>query len=441
MTTGTRIPTRRMLALSALLGLAATASASPAKITAQSIIVNPVETKLNVDVWVNKDASGKANPAYRKGEKLSVAVKTNADAYVYLFNVNANGTIDLFFPNNYEESNFVQAGVTRVFPPEGAKYSFTVAGPNGQDKLLALASSKELKLDDIARFAGEQASNQGFAQVRLKGQENLAKALSIVVNPLPADGWTTDVALFRVGTQPQGTATGTVTTTPGQPAQPAPQSAPVQPAPAQPAPAPVATPAPQQPAPTPVAQIKPGEKKDGSADQAMVDAYARLKGSESLGNATTYALPWADGLWQKFNGVGAYGDAVLLHANGSSRSYAVHGMLLERYLALAGAENGGVRPPSRLGWAAGDEKVIPQNSQGTSGLYGFFQNGALYGTEKYGTFWLQGAVLKTYQGLGGSGSFLGFPTRDQYQLQGAWAADFEGGTIRTVNGTPKVYRK
>ena len=137
----------------------------------------------------------------------------------------------------------------------------------------------------------------------------------------------------------------------------------------------------------------------------------------------------------------AYGDAVLLHANGSSRAYAVHGRLLDRYLALARAENGATRPPSRLGWAAGDEKVIPRNSFGTSGLYGFFQNGALYGTEKYGTFWLTGQILKTYQGLGGSGSFLGFPTRDQYLLNGAWAADFEGGTLRTVNGAVKAYRK
>ena len=57
----------------------------------------------------------------------------------------------------------------------------------------------------------------------------------------------------------------------------------------------------------------------------------------------------------------------------------------------------------------------------------------MYSSEKYGTFWLQGAILKTYQGLGGSGSFLGFPTRDQYLLQGAWAADFEGGTVLTVD--------
>lgn len=65
----------------------------------------------------------------------------------------------------------------------------------------------------------------------------------------------------------------------------------------------------------------------------------------------------------------------------------------------------------------------------------------MYDSQKYGTFWLTGPVLKSYQGLGGSGSFLGFPTRDQYLLNGAWAADFEGGSIRTVGGAVKIYRK
>ena len=73
----------KALLITSLLGLSATvAQASPAKITAQSIIVNPVETKLKVDVWVNKDASGRANPIYRKGENIQVGVKTNQDAYV-----------------------------------------------------------------------------------------------------------------------------------------------------------------------------------------------------------------------------------------------------------------------------------------------------------------------------------------------------------------------
>lgn len=392
--------TNKALSATLALGLGLTLSAahaSPAKITAQSIIVNPVVTELKVDVWTNKDATGNANPVYQKGEAISVGVKVNRDAYVYLFNVNADGAIDLFFPNGYEESNFVKAGTTRTLPGQGAKYTLNIGGPDGQDKLLALASLKALTLDDIAKFVGDQ----GFAQVGVKGQENLAKALSIVVNPLPANSWVTDVANFRV--------TGTQATTPTKPA--------------------------------PNVGIAPGERQDGTVDRAMADAYDRLRGEGSLGQATTHAVRWGDGWWQKFRGVGAYGDAALLHANGSSRAYAVHGAILKRYLDLARAENGAIRPPSRLGWAAGDEKVIPRNAYGTSGLYGFFQNGALYSTEKYGTFWLQGPVLKTYQGLGGSGSFLGFPVRDQSLNAGAWTADFEGGSIRTVNGVPKVYRK
>ncbi len=199
--------TNKALSATLALGLGLTLSAahaSPAKITAQSIIVNPVVTELKVDVWTNKDATGNANPVYQKGEAISVGVKVNKDAYVYLFNVNADGAIDLFFPNGYEESNFVKAGTTRTLPGQGAKYTLNIGGPDGQDKLLALASLKALTLDDIAKFVGDQ----GFAQVGVKGQENLAKALSIVVNPLPASSWVTDVANFRV--------TGTQATTPRQ---------------------------------------------------------------------------------------------------------------------------------------------------------------------------------------------------------------------------------
>ncbi len=190
-----------------------------------------------------------------------------------------------------------------------------------------------------------------------------------------------------------------------------------------------------------VNQIQPGERADHSFDSAIQDAYSRTKGTESLGQATNYVGRWGTGVWQKFAGVAAYGDAVVLHADGSSRAYAVHGNILKRYLALAQAENGTTRPPSRLGWAAGDEKIITRNSYGTTGLYGYFQNGALYYSEKHGTFWLIGDVLKKYQGLGGSGSFLGFPLRDLYLQNGHWAGDFEGGSIRYANGKYQVYRK
>jgi len=430
---GARMNRRTLLSAALLMGLTATASAAP-KITAQSIIVNPTPGDLSVQVWTNRDTTGQANPRYAIGDKLSVAVKATQDAYVYLFNVNADGQIDLFFPNGYEGDNFVKANTTRRFPGQNAKYSLTVGGPEGQDKLLAVASRTKLNIDQIANFAG----SQGFAQVGFSGQDKLAQALSIVVSPLDQGTWVTDTAYFYVGggqdgytpypfgQNGNGGSTGTV------------QPAPVQPAPVQPAPV---QPAPVQPAPTqPVTQIQPGERQDSTFDAAIQAAYSRTKGTESLGDASTYVTRWGTGVWQKFSGVAAYGDAVVLHADGSSRAYAVHGSILKRYLALAQAE-GGNRPPSRLGWAAGDEKIITRNTFGTTGLYGYFQNGALYFSEKHGTFWLVGDVLKKYQGLGGSGSFLGFPVRDQFMTGGGWAADFEGGSIRYVNGKYVVTRK
>ncbi|MGY2894990.1 DUF4384 domain-containing protein [Deinococcus sp. UYEF24] len=427
---------KALLTATLLLGLTAAASAAP-KITAQSIIVNPYQGNLNLQVWTNRDQGGQGNPRYAIGEKLSVAVKATQDAYVYLFNVNADGQIDLFFPNSYEGNNFVKAGVTKRFPGQNGKYSLSVGGPEGQDKLLALASRTKLNIDQIASFAG----SQGFAQVGLSGQDNLAQALSIVVSPLPQEGWVTDTAYFYVGNGQDGYAPYPFGQQDGQTAYVEPvQPQPVQPAPVQPQPV---QPQPVQPAPVsqPVSQIQPGERSDHSFDTAIQDAFSRTKGNESLGQATTYVGRWGTGVWQKFAGVAAYGDAVVLHADGSSRAYAVHGSILKRYLALALAENGTTRPPSRLGWAAGDEKIITRNTFGTTGLYGYFQNGALYFSEKHGTFWLVGDLLKKYQGLGGSGSFLGFPVRDQYLSGGQWAGDFEGGSIRFVGGKYQVYRK
>ena len=399
---------RNFLMVAALLGLGA-AGASPAKITAQSIIVNPVQSDLSVSAWTNRDPSGKTNPTYTVGDRLSVSVQVSQDAYVYLFNVNADGKIDLISPNGYEDSNFVSAGTVRTFPPSQANYQFTVAGPNGQDKILALASLDQLTLDQIATFAGDQS----FAQVGLQGQDNLARALSVVVEPVNSTDWSTDTVYFQVAGGNAGSGAGNQTD--GNPAD--------------------------------VNAVRPGEFKNGRIDAAISGAYDRVRGDLSLGapqdrDNGRYVYRWGNGYAQDFAGVRGYGDGTTFHADGSSRAYPVHADILKRYLQLANTENGASAPPRRLGWPAGDEKVIGRNRFGTNGLYGFFQNGAIYSTDKYGTFVLTGDVLKLYQGLGGSGSSLGFPNRDQFvDVSGHGQASFEGGTIRWSGGKYRIFRK
>ncbi|UQN09009.1 DUF4384 domain-containing protein [Deinococcus sp. QL22] len=183
------------------LGTATTLSVAgaQAKISAQSIIVNPIQSDLQVSVRVDKDASGAQNPAYRTGENIMVSASVNRDAYVYLFNVNPDGTVDQVLPNRLSGENFVKANTTKSFPAPGDNFTYSVDGPIGQNKVLALASLTPLNLDQISSFRGTQDQ---FATVNTQGgQAGLAQALSIVVNPLPQNSWVSDTAFYTVAAQ------------------------------------------------------------------------------------------------------------------------------------------------------------------------------------------------------------------------------------------------
>ncbi len=182
------------------IALAAVSSTGPAQaaptLSAQSIIVNPVTSELGVKVWTDRDSSGTGTPAYAPGEKIRLYTSVTQDAYVYLFNVDPQGQVDLILPNRYQGgANFLKANVVKAFPSAGDPFSFDIAAPYGVNKVLAVASRTPLNLDQIATFRAEQNS---FASVKVTGQQGLAQALSIVVTPLPQNSWVSDTAFYTV---------------------------------------------------------------------------------------------------------------------------------------------------------------------------------------------------------------------------------------------------
>ncbi|MFB9990802.1 DUF4384 domain-containing protein [Deinococcus oregonensis] len=206
---------KHVLMTLALLGGASTAVAQT--ITSQSIIVNPVVSPLKVNVWTAKDTTGTKTPTYIAGDRIVLNVKTTQDAYVYLFNVDQRGNINLILPNKFASgANFIKANTTKSFPGKEDKFTFDIAGPAGLNKVLAVASTDELNLDDIAQFKEDQQT--GFATVTIKGGQNgLAQALSIIVKPLESKAWVTDVAQYQisatVATPPVPVVSTTTTTT------------------------------------------------------------------------------------------------------------------------------------------------------------------------------------------------------------------------------------
>ncbi|MDO4244398.1 MAG: DUF4384 domain-containing protein [Deinococcus sp.] len=210
---------KKLLTLTALTAtLAATASAAPV-ISAQSIIVNPVQNNVNVRVWTNKDSTGTRTPNYVPGERIQIYTSVDQDAYVYLFNVDPNGQVDMILPNRYAGGqNFVKANTTKVFPPAGAGFTFDIAAPYGLNKVLALASRTPLNIDQIAQFKSQQS---GFATTTVQGQQQLAQALSIVVNPvaqpIPQNSWDSATAFYNVA---QGSVAQPAPVTPTRPVYP-----------------------------------------------------------------------------------------------------------------------------------------------------------------------------------------------------------------------------
>jgi hypothetical protein len=212
MKTNLNFPAVGLKALALLTSIALGSAFAAPLISAQSIIVNPVDDGLTVKVWTDRDSSGNAAPDYRVGERIRLYAKVNQDAYIYLFNVDPAGKIDMILPNRLQGgASFMRADETKSFPANGAKFFYTVGddGGYGINKVLAVVSKNQLNLNDIARFKNNQAQ---FADVQVSGQNNLAQALSIVVNPIPSEEWYSDTALYTVvnrsGNAPSNPNTG-----------------------------------------------------------------------------------------------------------------------------------------------------------------------------------------------------------------------------------------
>lgn len=178
------------------------------QLSPQGIIVNPINTQLSVQTWLDRDVNGTGNSDYNIGDKIKISTNVNESAYVYLFDIDTNGNVSMIFPNSLNPNNFVGAGETKTFPQPGANFDFTVSGPTGIDQVLVVASRTPLSVNQIADIR----TGQG----RVQGADALARALSIVVSPINQNDWVSDAVSFRVQNS-YAVQPNTIVVTPVQP--------------------------------------------------------------------------------------------------------------------------------------------------------------------------------------------------------------------------------
>jgi hypothetical protein len=112
--------------------------------------------------------------SYRVGQRIVVEVTLLKNGFLYLFNVRADGLIDLLVPNRFADGDSRSwAGERRRFPEIDSGWWFVTPEPIGKHYLLALLLPNGLKLEGLARF---EAGNP-FAVVIPKGLVALQAAL------------------------------------------------------------------------------------------------------------------------------------------------------------------------------------------------------------------------------------------------------------------------
>jgi hypothetical protein len=128
--------------------LAAIMILAPTLIMAQVSNVAPVQKPtgepLDIEVWTNKEEGG----SFGQGENLVIYFRANRDCYVTVYDLDTKGDINLLYPYDYRDNNYIEGGVVYTIPDYYDDFVLRVNGPPGLEFVQAIASDRDFPVPD-----------------------------------------------------------------------------------------------------------------------------------------------------------------------------------------------------------------------------------------------------------------------------------------------------
>ncbi len=91
----------------------------------------------DIRAWVDRGAGG----LYKKGEEMTVYLKSELDCYVEIYDIYPDGSTHRIFPNEYRQDNFIRRDKLYELPRKIDPFTFEITPPFGVEKLKVLAST------------------------------------------------------------------------------------------------------------------------------------------------------------------------------------------------------------------------------------------------------------------------------------------------------------
>ncbi len=126
---------------------------------------------------------------YREGEDMVVLVTVNADAWIKVYHVDVNGTVQLIWPNRFAQGSRIKAGEAIRIPGADEPFAFRMTAPFGTEFIKVIASSSPFSSTegDFAELGGAAGTGargiitRGLSVVSAAGPAQRAEAMASYV--------------------------------------------------------------------------------------------------------------------------------------------------------------------------------------------------------------------------------------------------------------------
>ena len=131
------------------LSITVTVTAADGQVTTQTFMVRRRPDAIRLEFASDE-------PSYVIGERVHFTMKSDQEAWVYLYHLEPGGGLSLFLPNPVEPDNLLKAGIARTFPAMlqeakyGTSYGLFAQEPIGTDTVYCLALQQPLSAASVA---------------------------------------------------------------------------------------------------------------------------------------------------------------------------------------------------------------------------------------------------------------------------------------------------
>ena len=149
----------------------------------------PQVTDLAVELWTNRDRA-----EYAIGETMQLYLRTNENAQVVVFNIDAMNRTTVLFPNDYATQNRLPGGETHALPGLGAAFQFRVVAPAGENLIRVIATTSERPILEPQALTRGAGPFPGYTQP----PEAVVRQVQVMAAEQPGMRWAMQDYRFRV---------------------------------------------------------------------------------------------------------------------------------------------------------------------------------------------------------------------------------------------------